>query len=197
LTPRAKEFDTIIGREASAALQGLTVRSGTFDVGTNSTCYVLGLLLAHVLHALGRDTHNQATRREFLILRHQSCRRRRWSPRLYGHHSALLLPYLSGTHPLSRSRARWPCGRQRTRHALRRGSQGLRAARSHPGCWCGSRPGSAPQHHPVPEARLLPETYISNHVRPWSDPRRRGDFRAFVAVREQVAAQIQRRARSL
>jgi hypothetical protein len=74
LKPRAKEFDSRIWSEASAPLQGLTVRSGTLDVGTNTACYVVCLLLAHVFHALGRDADAQTTWREFLILRHQSAR---------------------------------------------------------------------------------------------------------------------------
>jgi hypothetical protein len=72
LTPRAKEVDTIIGREASAALQGLSVGGCTFHVGFDTTSNVCGLLVANVFDTLGRNSDDQTTRREFLILRHQS-----------------------------------------------------------------------------------------------------------------------------
>ena len=72
LTPRAKEVDTIIGREASAALQGSSVGSCAFHVGSDTTGNVCGLLVANVFATLGRDTNDQTMGWEFLILRHQS-----------------------------------------------------------------------------------------------------------------------------
>jgi hypothetical protein len=66
----AKEVDTIIWREASAALQGLSVGGCAFHVGSDSTGNVCGLLVDNVFDALGRDTDDQTTRRELLIFRH-------------------------------------------------------------------------------------------------------------------------------
>ena len=45
---------------------------GALDVGTNTTSYVLGLLLAHVFHALGGDADYEAAGRELLVFRDQS-----------------------------------------------------------------------------------------------------------------------------
>jgi quercetin dioxygenase-like cupin family protein len=57
---------------ASAAVQGSSVGSCAFHVGFDTTGNVCGLLVANVFDTLGRNSDDQTTRREFLILRHQS-----------------------------------------------------------------------------------------------------------------------------
>src|SRR3712207_2262003 len=53
-------------RTSGAAFQRLPVRGGAFDVLLYAAGYVLGLLLAQVLHALGGDADDEAAGWELL-----------------------------------------------------------------------------------------------------------------------------------
>jgi hypothetical protein len=53
-------------------LQGSSVGSCAFHVGSDTTGNVCGLLVANVFDTLGRDTDDQIMGWVFLILRHQS-----------------------------------------------------------------------------------------------------------------------------
>src|SRR5215211_2540313 len=176
------------------------MRCGALDVRAHTAGYVLRLLLRYLPDALGGDADDEATGREFLVFRDQ-CTSSNDGAFAYlrpvedrGAHSyQATIFYLAAVHdgPVADDAI--------VAHYGQVAGVGVQHA-AVLDVGAGADPDRlrvSPQHRPVPDARLLSEMHISDHVRPRRDPRGRGVLRECVAVREQVAAQIQRRTRAL
>src|ERR671913_1190722 len=172
--PRARVADTIIGREASAALQGSSVGSCAVHVGSDTTANVCSLLVANVFDTLGRDTNDQTMGWEFLILRHQSASSDyRPLPDLCSvedrgvHADEAAVANLAAVQDrLVSDHAALPHHRRitgvRVQHAA------VLDVRTRPYPDGLSVPA---QHGPVPDARLLPKMHVPDNVGPRRHPR--------------------------
>src|SRR5215210_624938 len=165
------------------------MRCGPLDVLAHATGYVFRLLLAHVLHGLGGDAYYEAAGRVLLALWDEGAGGD-YGPLAYlravedggAHAYEAAFLYLAAVHdgPVADDAV--------VTDDSREAGVGVQDA-AVLDVGAGTDPDRlrvAPQHGPVPDARLLCQVNVPDHVRSRRDPRGRRDLRIGVAVGEQV-----------